>query len=574
MLRTALGVLFASAFGLGVLACHQAQQEFCLSDFDCPDDARCVQEKGIKACRPIRLGGSGGAGGAAGGGGSSGGPGLEAELQLRLVPDSELGAFLENHPRRVGAMRFIYRLASEMPEETVELRFPESQPLPLDSLTIQLPMVEEAAELRARIQLDGYRMDASLAVFASGQVFTGISALEPDELTIEVSLDLEFDWDLDGDPDASDCAPENPERHQNNPEICDGVAEGCTPYCYLPIPSDEPILDLDCSVSHRQCAVVIGNEPVYCFEADAGVRVFHGDHPWIGRDLEEIGDACAIRWDEESGLLVVARSFHVQVVDRGGKSIGAAYTSGGPNVSVTEQEGWALSVGVAENYVSVVKVDGISEGEYSTCNPDTCGFMITKADLGFLVATKPTPEASLKVYAIKTEGWDEAKRITPELYFTAVDLETLKRDYPTSGVLPAIDGVTVPHFLEISGAGVIAIGGEGAEDAKGAWTRIRDTASAHEPPEPFELPPGVCPSALTKVRGKDLLLLGDECSGSFWEIPIDSEGKPLGENHVQRPLGRCEKPVRLAYVPETEEQASAVFVACEGEQHILVYGRY
>lgn len=248
--------------------------------------------------------------------------------------------------------------------------------------------------------------------------------------------------------------------------------------------------------------------------------------------------------------------------------------SGGPNVSVTEQEGWALSVGVAENYVSVVKVDGISEGEYSTCYPDTCGFMITRADLGFLVATKPTPEASLKVYAIKTEGWDEAKRITPELYFTAVDLETLKRDYPTSGVLPAIDGVTVPHFLEISGAGVIAIGGEGAEDAKGAWTRIRDTASAHEPPEPFELPPGVCPSALTKVRGKDLLLLGDECSGSFWEIPIDSEGKPLGENHVQRPLGRCEKPVRLAYVPETEEQASAVFVACEGEQHILVYGRY
>lgn len=144
-----------------------------------------------------------------------------------------------------------------------------------------------------------------------------------------------------------------------------------------------------------------------------------------------------------------------------------------------------------------------------------------------------------------------------------------------SGMLDLFDGQGRPRSMTLSKGKYLLVGsGEAPTEAMAVSLQAANNFLSHNQPEPMTLPAGACPAALDSTRSDSALLMADDCTGSLWELPLDEEGRPTGEDPVLHSLGdKCKKPFKLASLPASGEEEALTFVGCEGENYILVHNR-
>lgn len=546
-------------------ACVEVERRFCRSDEDCPEGARCIREGGVEACRPALVEGSGGVGGhggAGGQGGTGGSSAFEAELRIRLVPDAALAASPIVSERRLRVMRLYYRFSTADPEEHVELRFEEGRHLPTEPLSIRLPLPAPEATLKGLLQLEAHRRDGSLAPFGGASVDASVEAHEAKEVTVEIALDPAFDWDGDGDPDQGDCAPSDPGRNRDKLEICDGIREGCTPYCLLPLEDEREVLALRCSKKHRKCAVILSGE-----EART-VEIFEADAPWLRVEVPGTEAPVDLDWSEADRTLVILDELGLRFAGSDGVLLPPILRLYAGFFVRMLPDG---SLGAAVNYepsaFTFRPTEVATTGEETSCDGGLCE---ESAILGFenaegILLTYLEEKKRARLYVIR--------EYFASLAFIELDPLTLKKPLHADGSVRALHPSFYPRALWVSGEGLVVGGLVEPDQGIAGWVRITD--ALREPaPDPFTLPKAACPVAFDDATTPDALLMADDCNGSLWELPVDVEGRPTGEDFRRLPLTRCDRPTHLASIPASAGEEASAFVGCGGESHIVVYGRY
>src|SRR5690606_30429924 len=149
-------------------------------------------------------------------------------------------------------------------QRRVEVDLEKSTSLPAYPVEARLPLASVTETLNLGVEVLTQRLEGGPAVLATGQTTAEVSAqAKKTELTISLSLNPDFDWDLDGDPDLHDCEPDDPNVFHGAVDVCDGVRTACEDFCFIPLEDAHFVRDLACSTVERKCAAVLqGGEGV------------------------------------------------------------------------------------------------------------------------------------------------------------------------------------------------------------------------------------------------------------------------------------------------------------------------
>ncbi len=552
------------------LGCHTPQREFCLSDGDCLPGSRCVQEGDTRACRPVvaeGVGGAGGAGGEGGTGGVGGAGGSEvptyaAEIELLLEPGPKLAEMLDGTVRRVGRV-VIHPSAGGVSEIVVQPQAPLALP---GRISVSLSMPGPRIPLHADVRVEAFRQDVTLAAFATGKVELQLEAEKHHEVRVELAPVADFDWDGDGDPDAIDCAPDDPNRHRRGLEICDGVPQSCAPHCILPLAEGETIRKVTCAGRMRICAAIVEEED------RAFIRIFPGDAPWLSTENRELENLVDIEWSEYDETLAAYAKPNMRFLRTDGslhpgrttETYGMHFAfAAGPYGVLVREGNFPFRLFHTKTYL-----DRVDYGLCSSIDQHRCVLTLFPYNVNWSTVDRALMTTSgdlVVLYGILRER--------SHIGFLVYDTNLDDRLFERIGPVPAFEGEVQPRLIGRSGDGILLVAGTTPEDTAAIWIAMADSYDAHPPPEPVALPEGVCIADLAGTGPDFVVRMADSCDGTLLELALDARGMPTGE--VDRhPLLGCEKPRSLAVLPPKDDAPARVFVACEGEGHMVVRGMY
>lgn len=564
-----------------VVNCGRSEEggNTCQSNEDCPDRHICVALEYGSYCVRQDGHGEGGVGGDGGSGGLGGTEGnlepLFAMVDLQLLADDELAAYLDAHGRKVDAV--VVRHATSAGEREIVVPLAEPTTIPLGPVEVRLPLHSRVEEQRLQLEARGVRSDESLAPLAIGEVDVKLEAYRRLTAVAVLSFVPEFDWDTDGDPDLSDCGPDDPAVHHGAYDICDGERQACgQSFCYIPLGAGETVLDLDCGTIERTCAVAIqGPERKF-------LRVYSSGTPglltevrykadWVGLTANPLGDkdyfvvisSQWIDWFDASGTFV---NYSSRNVPAGLSGVVAAFDAGSMPKVVA---GLRDRVGIV--LLEPQRLDFMNEcdTEGSDCRMYLLEDLLYEAD-----GDRPRRITDLAVFR---SGPPEVL----EMYFTATDEPRIgllrlssRRDYGVALLEPP-PGAVANRFLEpLRNPEYVFVSYLDESSSPRAAVLRRTGTFGHVAYErQVLLPPGACPSAIDPGRSMFSLWMADDCTGSLWELPLDAQGLPSSGKPVQHQLERCAEPFVMASVPVSVDGSAATFVGCRGENHILVLGR-
>src|SRR5690606_27137670 len=176
-------------------------------------------------------------------------------------------------------------------QRRVEVDLAKSTSLPAYPVEARLPLASVTETLNLGVEVLTQRLEGGPAVLATGQTTAEVSAqAKKTELTISLSLNPDFDWDLDGDPDLHDCEPDDPNVFHGAVDVCDGVRTACEDFCFIPLEDAHFVRALACSTVERKCAAVIQGPETRT------VRIYEPHYFWDFVELEEVVEANAITW--------------------------------------------------------------------------------------------------------------------------------------------------------------------------------------------------------------------------------------------------------------------------------------
>lgn len=580
--------LALALFGLGIFGCLSDLEDICQTDADCPGGGRCAVDGGLRYCVPGPgddgsggVGGKGGSGGSGGKGGSGGSSEFEATVELKIAPDAELAEFLGTADRPLGALSLRYESGGVKREVEIPLEKPTD--LPIASVEASLPLASAAETLSLRVEAQAYLHDeTTLALFASGQATGEFMDGETTSLSVSLALDPHFDWDGDKDPDAKDCYPDDPNRHHEAFEVCDGEPQACgSQFCFIKLKENQTVRDLACSVSERKCAVVIG-------EGESGiVRIYESEFPSEPVEVENVDNPLGVAWSETNGsgatLLISVRD-RIYLSDTTGSLLSGTVTPSGDLLGPIE-------VSTHGNFAVALESDRTSLQAF---DPEAAAYATTSVGCD-------DPESSCRTISLKGLSDTDDEPVAPNAKVSIAQIyHSMKENAPNvycsftgdprialirvrdlvirdndSGLLPA-QSDNEPRAVKLfsNDQRIAIVGGTSPELAFGAWAVPASTINGQGEMSSMILPPDSCPAALDAKRNESALLMADDCKGMLWELPLDEEGKPTGKDFVPYPLKDCDKPFVLASLPADGEEGPLTFVGCEGEEHILVHGRH
>lgn len=579
MRRSVYPTLLAFGLACAAIGCLKDLEDLCQTDGDCPVGQRCQALDGVKYCVGDSTG-PGGTGGTGGTGGGGGGEEFEAVVDLELLPDSDLAAYLTTAKREAEAITLRYSTGGK--DRQVDLPLSEPSNLPLAPMEIRLPLASEVESLKLRVEARTQRRDEVLATFAFGEVTEEFSANDRTSVTVNLSLDSAFDWDGDGDADVTDCEPDDPEVHNDAYDLCDGKRQACgQDFCFIRLDDGQTVGDLSCSTAERKCAAVLTT-------GDQGiVRIYEPSFPSEPVDVEGITKAMGIAWNSSGGKshLIMAEPWLLSFSDPSGNLLpgqlgmsveisGAVKASVQGNIAIVSGAGALLFVafepGAAAEHSKKVTCDTTGSACTTVVLDTTFGgdgkvpvdSHVTRADV-----YRPVSVGDIGVH-LQFSGFERLG------FVRLTNTRMIKPD--ESGLMTSLVAGRPPRFISSFGNDgrlFVSLQGEPAEE-EALWLQKGLGLDSQGDPVPVTLPPSSCPSALDSQRSDSALLMADDCTGSLWELPLDEEGKPMGEGFVRHPLGeRCAEPFVLASLPAADEEGAVTFVGCKGENHILVHGR-
>lgn len=590
-------VLFSLALGLafaGLVGCLSDLEDLCQTDADCPGTQRCRESDGVKFCAAeptgtggIGGGGDGGDGGGPGGSGGVGGSGgaapFEAVVELEIVPSDGLADFLaelKEFERRVGSLSLSYETGGSV--RNVEVPLSEPSLLPLASIEARLPMETASETIELKVSANALRIDESLAPFAFGAVTEEFSDQEKTKVSISLELDVKFDFDLDETPDATDCDPHDGEVYPGAEDLCDGKLQACgQPYCLIELEKSETVRDISCSVSERKCAAVIAS-------GESGkVRIYGEEFPSEPVEVEGVEKAKGIAWNSagsQSHLLIIEPelvSFSDASGDRLAAHIVPSLDLAGP-VHSSIHGNVAVAPGVEPFTLQVFDpASGSTLPGGESCDSDS---HCTPLGVGSIFGgeTGLPGDSVISGAAIYRQGG--IGNIAVYLHFAndsrlgylQLNSSRAIREENSGLYAPFPEGTKIRFIASFGEDERLFFGLQGPDQVQSAaWVKKEAGLGVHKTPVEIELPPNSCPAALDAKRSESSLLMADDCTGTLWELPLDEEGKPTGENFDPYSLGEhCKKPFVLDSLPAAGEQDAMTFVGCEGENHILVLGRH
>lgn len=573
-LSLAIGLVCA-----GIAGCLSDLEDLCQTDADCPAGGRCAVEDGFRYCIPGP--GAGGNGGTGGVGGSGGGAAeFEAIVDLELLPDEELADFLERIPRRVDAVTLHY--LSGGGERTVKVPLEEPSALPLASLTLRLPLASQSEALTIDVTAHVTLKNDEPGTLATGQLDAEFAADQTHPVSVRLSLNHDFDWDGDDDPDITDCGPDDPAVHHGAIDFCDGTQQACgQSYCYIPLEPGQTVRDLACSATERKCAAVITNGET------SVVRIYETEILDELAQISGVTKAKGITWNTSGGetsLIIIEPKFVSFSNPTGELLAGQLESSVELSGSISTSNHGNIAAAPGNAPLTLVTFDpsrasSLSRRTLCDTSGSECNTLVLE-DL-FTRSPSPLPPGSLishaEIYRLVAVG-----SIGINLQFTEEEKigflqlnssRTIEED--ESGLLDSLPTGSKLRFISSFGTAdklFAAFRGEFSWNA--VWLTKGLSLDGHGEPVPVELPTGSCPSALDAARTDSSLFMADDCTGSLWELPLDEEGRPTGAEPIHHPLGdECKKPFKLASLPAAGDEKALTFVGCEGESHILVHNR-
>lgn len=547
----------------------------CRTDEDCPARHVCLAlEYGSYCVREVD--GEPGAGGQ-GGDGSDLYP-ASTTVELQLLADAELIAYLERHDRRIASI--VIRHANTDGEREVLFPLAQDETFPLGPLEIRLPLKSRQEERRLEVAARGYRRDGSLAPLGEGEIVVKLFAHQRLTAVATLSLVRDFDWDLDGDPDLTDCAPADPEVHHGAYDVCDGVRQACgSSFCFLPLGEDETVADLYCRAEDRKCVVAIERPGVNT------IRLYETAFPFSWRDLyNRDANAFAVVSGSEDPRYVRVGDKAIYLVEVQNDQLRDARTSS----KYFRGSVAAMQNGPMTTVVAPLRDDfGVAVWERSQDYPPPSPF-------DFSLFPRCDAEGSECTYVLLDELLGDPSWRVGHLSIDRSEpsgildiLFTIEGDPRIGSLQVKWDGTRVASLLEpppgaavnrffapLRNAGYLFLSYFDQSSSPRA-TVLRRTGSFASDVfvRDVPLPPGACPSAIDPFRSAYSLWMADDCTGSLWELPLDPEGLPSLQEPVQHRLDRCAEPFVLSSLPLSEYSLAVTFVGCRGENHILVFGR-
>lgn len=568
-LSLAIGLVCA-----GIAGCLSDLEDLCQTDADCPAGGRCAVEDGFRYCIPGP--GAGGNGGTGGVGGSGGGAAeFEAIVDLELLPDEELADFLERIPRRVDAVTLHY--LSGGGERTVKVPLEEPSALPLASLTLRLSLASQSEALTIDVTAHVTLKNDEPGTLATGQLEAEFAADQTHPVSVRLSLNHDFDWDGDDDPDITDCGPDDPAVHHGAIDFCDGTQQACgQSFCLIPLEDNLTVRDLACSLTERKCAAVLTNGE------KSVVRIY--DSEFQATEVEGIDNPQGITWSEPNRALLIGFEDRIRLSNPTGQLLDGAVLPSRTFGSIIRTLSSGEEIGVAK-VERRKEFDAFFPGraihETVECNiDDTACKTVSVTTLSDSEGSPLAEDAALSDIAIHRIGTS-----FPLVYLTflndsrlgvvRLDDENLSMRAAESGLIKVLEGSEPLRALALSSKSILfAARGTSPDNSEAAFTNVRSTYQQHEAPEAFALPQLSCPAVIDVIRNDSALLMADDCTGSLWELPLDEEGRPTGAEPIHHPLGdECKKPFKLASLPAAGDEKALTFVGCEGESHILVHNR-
>lgn len=574
MRRSVYPTLLAFGLACAAIGCLKDLDDLCQTDGDCPVGQRCQALDGVKYCVGDSTG-PGGTGGTGGTGGGGGGVEFQAVVDVELRPDADLADFLGRHERKVSAIAFRY--SSGGADRHVEFPLSEPSSLPIGPVEAQLPLSSEAETLEVKVEARVVRLDEVVATFALGEVTEEFSIHERASVSVDLSLDEAFDWDVDGDFDVSDCDPDDPEVFDGAKDWCDGKRQACgQDYCLIRLDDDQTVRDLACSPAERKCAVVVEGP------AASVVRIYEPSFSEDPVELEGVTGALGVEWnkDESGDYLIVTEEERILFSSPTGELASGKISPQGSLQGVldTSVHGRISAAPISRPLMLQVFEPRVGRDLPAQSDCDTVGsgcITLTRDD--FVNGLGPIEDGvkvrQALVYHLKADGdaavyllFDGDDRIGLARFDMSLNLRTSGSGYFTPGQsIRFIDSFA-------SNTNLFAASGSSPEEAEAFWAPLVASSGSQLDLSPVVLPEGSCPSAIDSQRSDTALLMADDCTGSLWEIPLDEEGRPLGEGFEQYRLADCAEPFVLASLPAAGEQEAVTFVGCKGENHILVHG--
>src|SRR5690606_37263467 len=209
-------------------------------------------------------------------------------------------------------------------QRRVEVDLEKPTSLPASPVEARLPLASVTETLNLGVEVLTQRVEGGPAVLATGQTTAEVSAqAKKTELTISLSLNPDFDWDLDGDPDLHDCEPDDPNVLHGAVDVCDGVRTACEDFCFIPLEDAHFVRDLACATVERKCAAVIEGP------SSSVVRIYDPD---LGSDpvqLDGVTKARGLAWTKSGSEehLMVAEDWQIHLASSSGEGAGVALSS-------------------------------------------------------------------------------------------------------------------------------------------------------------------------------------------------------------------------------------------------------
>lgn len=575
MRRSVYPTLLAFGLACAAIGCLKDLDDLCQTDGDCPVGQRCRALHGVKYCVGDSTG-PGGTGGTGGTGGGGGGVEFQAVVDVELRPDADLADFLGRHERKVSAIAFRY--SSGGADRHVEFPLSEPSSLPIGPVEAQLPLSSEAETLEVKVEARVVRLDEVVATFALGEVTEEFSIHERASVSVDVSLDEAFDWDVDGDFDVSDCDPDDPEVFDGAKDWCDGKRQACgQDYCLIRLDDDQTVRDLACSPAERKCAVVVEGP------AASVVRIYEPSFSEDPVELEGVTGALGVEWSKDGSgeyLIVIEEGRVLFSSPTGEVSSGHLSPVGNLSGSLSVSAHGTVAAAPLARPLMLQLFDprtarssaGVIECDTANSDCTTLNATDFVANLGAI-----SNDALIRQVVVynSVAGGDSALYLLfdgdERVGLARVDADR-KMQQDKSGFV--FGGA--PHFGFVAPFAnktrLFAGAGHDSDSSVAFWARMSLSKGTQQDLSPVVLPEGSCPSAIDSQRSDTALLMADDCTGSLWEIPLDEEGRPLGEGFEQYRLADCAEPFVLASLPAAGEQEAVTFVGCKGENHILVHG--